>query len=120
MTKFEVADEGEGLGHGYVAKGFEAVILQGVRFWLVMDKRNREQEEKGEASYIISARGRPGWMYPNTNSVNTFRPIWLLVTAWMIPMGREKAKEMKTARRKAHHVRLVCQPRTVKKPRASI
>ena len=68
----------------------------------------------------MSASGRPGWMYPKTNSVKTLRPIWLLVTAWMMPMGKEKAKEMKTARRKAHQVRLVCQPRTTRKPRANI
>jgi hypothetical protein len=59
-------------------------------------------------------------MYPYTNSVKTFRPIWLLVIAWMIPMGREKVKEIATARRKAHHVRFVGKPRTVTNPRNSI
>ena len=31
--------------------------------------------------------GRPGTMYPIMSSVMTFRPSWLEVMAWMIPMG---------------------------------
>lgn len=43
-----------------------------------------------KATHSMRASGRPGWMYPKMNSVSTFSPIWLFVTASMIPMGREK------------------------------
>lgn len=55
----------------------------------------------------MRANGLPGWIYPYMNSVKTFRPIWLFVTAWMMPMGRENIKEIATANRKAHQDRLV-------------
>ena len=40
----------------------------------------KQRGEPGQ-TYIISASGRPGWIYPKMNSVRTFSPIWLLVTA---------------------------------------
>jgi hypothetical protein len=41
------------------------------------------------------------------NSVKTFKPIWVFVTAWIMPIGRAKPKEMAIASKKAHQERLV-------------
>lgn len=36
-------------------------------------------------------------MYPMMNSVNTFKPSWMFVTAWMIPIGMHQKRAMRKA-----------------------
>lgn len=86
--------------------------------FIVVSRRRKELNQV--ITYIMRAKGRPGWMYPYTNSVSTLRPICVLVIAWMMPMGRANPKDMITAKRNAHQVRLVGYPSTVTKPRPSI
>lgn len=47
------------------------------------------------------------------NSVRTLRPIWVLVIAWMMPIGKVKKNEIPRARKKPHQVRFVGKARMV-------